>query len=94
MLYPARPIPNNSVSQIVGMDIFRWLSVHSASKLSSEYKSRVRAALKLGNAISVDLTMCTRRYMGFEKFATHWTPLKNEAGELAFVILTLGSFQD
>jgi len=54
----------------------------------------VRAALKLGNAISVDLIMCTRRYMGFEKFATHWTPLKNEAGELAFVILTLGSFQD
>ncbi|KAK5062497.1 hypothetical protein LTR84_004570 [Exophiala bonariae] len=94
LLYPARPIPNSSISQIVGMDIFRWLSVHSASKVSSEYKSRVRTALKMGNAVSLDLTMCTRRFMGFEKFATHWTPLKNEAGEIAFVILTLGGFQD
>ena len=28
--------------------------------------------------------------MGFEKFLTHWTPLKDEGGKVEFVVLTLG----
>ena len=94
LLYPTKPTPNNTISQIVGMDIFRFLSAHSPSKLSSDFKSRVRTALKMGNAISMDLTLCTRKYMGYERYAIHWTPLKNEVGEVAFVVCTLGGFQD
>lgn len=94
MLYPTGPAAPNTVFQIVGMDIFRFLSAHSQSKLSGEFKTRVRSALKVGNAVSLDLTLCTRRHMGYEKFASHWTPLKNEAGEVAFVICALGSFRD
>ncbi|KAK4940162.1 hypothetical protein LTR10_019697 [Elasticomyces elasticus] len=94
MLYPTKPVPKNTVSQIVGMDIFRFLEAHAKSKLGSEFKQRVRTSLKMGHATSMDVTLCTRRHMGFERFATHWTPLKNEAHEVGFVILTLGSYQD
>ncbi|KIW66816.1 hypothetical protein PV04_06110 [Phialophora macrospora] len=78
--------------QIVGMDIFRFLATHSAaSKLGSDFKTRVRAALKSGKPISLDLVLCTRRYLGFEKFVSHWTPLKNEVGEVGWVVVTLGA---
>ncbi len=79
-------------SQIVGTDIFRFLASRSPGKVSSEYKSRVRSALKVGNAISMDLTLYTRRGMvpGSERFAVHWTPLKNDDGVVAFVVVTLG----
>ncbi len=50
--------------------------------------------MRTGQAVSLDITLCTRRFMGYERFATHWTPLKNEADEVSFIILTLGSFQD
>jgi hypothetical protein len=73
------------------MDVFRFLAMHStASKLGSDFKARVRTALKYGNPISLDLVLCTRRYMGFEKFVSHWTPLKNEAGEVGWVVVSLG----
>ncbi|KAK7901032.1 hypothetical protein LTR67_003318 [Exophiala xenobiotica] len=95
LLYPTKPVPNNTVSQIVGMDVFRLLTTHAQSnKLSSDFKNRVRSSMKMGQAVSLDITLCTRRFMGYEKFATHWTPLKNEANEVSFIILTLGSFQD
>ncbi|EXJ58314.1 hypothetical protein A1O7_05739 [Cladophialophora yegresii CBS 114405] len=88
----ARSGPGSSIAdQIIGTDIFRFLASHSAgSKLSSDFKARVRAALKHGNAVSLDVTLCTRRYMGFEKFVSHWTPLKGEKGEVGFVVVALG----
>ena len=76
---------------IKGQDAFKYLSSHSGSSLPGGYKNRVRNALKMGQAISVDLTLCTRRYMGFEKFLVHWTPLKGEKGEVAWVVVTLGT---
>ncbi|KAI1618466.1 non-specific serine/threonine protein kinase [Exophiala viscosa] len=94
MLYPTKPVPKNTVSQLVGMDVFRFLEAHAKSKLGSEFKQRVRSSLKMGHATSMDVTLCTRRFMGFERFATHWTPLKNETNEVGFVIMTLGSYQD
>ncbi len=94
MLYPMRPMPTHAGGPIVGVDIFRFLSAHSPTKLGGEFKARVRTALKAGHAVSLDLTLCTRRHVGYERFAVHWTPLKNEAGEVAFVICTLGGFQD
>jgi hypothetical protein len=86
MLYPANP---NS-GQIVGIDVFRFLSLHAHS-LSRDFKSRVKGALKVGAAVSLELSLCTRQYHGFEKFVTHWTPLKDETGKVHFVVLTLGA---
>jgi len=96
LLYPpTQPVPNDEVSQdIIGKDAFRFLTKHSACKLSHSFKHRVRAALKAGQAISLDLTLRTRRSMGTEKFTLHWTPLKNEVGKVGFVILMLGGSQD
>lgn len=79
---------------MVGLEIFHFLSVYSKTRLGSEFKSRVRLAIRAGNAISLDLTLCTKRLMGFEKFASHWTPLKNEASQVGWVVLTLGSLND
>lgn len=86
MLYPSQP---NS-GQIVGMDVFRFLS-HHAHSLRRDFKSRVKGAMKVGAAVSLELSLCTRRYHGFEKFVTHWTPLKDEKGKVYFVVLTLGA---
>jgi hypothetical protein len=86
MLYPSKP----SSGQIVGVDVFRFLTNH-ANLPSRDFKSRVKSALKVGQAISLDLVLCTRRYHGFEKFVTHWTPMKDEKGRVTFVVLTLGS---
>ncbi|KAL6249068.1 hypothetical protein RBB50_004131 [Rhinocladiella similis] len=40
---------------IVGMDIFKFLSLHSLPKLGNEYKRRVRSSLKLGARCVFDL---------------------------------------
>ncbi|KAK5950926.1 hypothetical protein OHC33_007998 [Knufia fluminis] len=92
LLYPARA--TNQHSQIPGQEVFKFLSQHSSGNLSRDYKSRVRAAVKAGQAITLDLSLCTRRMMGFETFMTHWTPLKNDQHVTGFVVLTLGSLQD
>ncbi len=88
------PNRDDASPQIIGKEAFRFLSKHSAPKLSSGLKSRVREALKAGQAISLDLTLRTRWSMATEKFTAHWTPLKNEAGKVGFVVLTLGGSQD
>lgn len=31
--------------------------------------------------------------MGIERFVLHWTPLKDEKGEVCWVVLTLGNEQ-
>ena len=100
LLYPTKVVPNGNMpsqqgGSLVGMDIFRFLAQHSpSSKISSDFKSRVKTALKYGNSVSMDLTLCTRRYMGFEKLVSHWTPLKNEVGEVGWVVVSLGGQQD
>jgi len=77
--------------QIVGSDIFKFLSQHTSGKLGSDFKSRVKTALRMGQPVSLDLTLCTRRLMGFEKYVVHWTPLKNEQGAVEFMVLTFGA---
>jgi hypothetical protein len=89
MLNPA----NVANSQIVGTDIFKFLG-HHATTVSKDYKARVRAALKAGQPISVDIHVSTRRsamFRGDEKFATHWTSLKDDHAMTTFVVLTMGS---
>ena len=99
-VYAAPTPPGANHASIAGQDIFKFLTQHSSSaSLPSGFKSRVKDALKRGQAISVELTLCTRRYMGFERFAVHWTPLKdaggrNGEGEVQWVVVTLGGAQD
>jgi hypothetical protein len=90
-LYPYKASPNQV--QVIGTEVFKFLSSYAASNTSRDFKSRVKTALRMGQPISIDLTLCTRRYMGFEKFVTHWTPLKDDSGKVDWVILTLGSVQ-
>ena len=66
---------------------------HSTGSVSWDFKSSVKSALKQGNPISLDLKLCAKPYMGFERFATHWTPLKDEVGTVSWVVLTLGNEQ-
>ena len=91
MLYPLKASNNTGYLQIVGVDVFRFLSQHAQGSLSREYKYTVKNSLRLGAAISLDLSLRTKRFMGFERFACHWTPLKDETGNVVFVVLTLGS---
>ncbi|KAH8845426.1 hypothetical protein MCOR27_001062 [Pyricularia oryzae] len=58
------------------------------------YKGRVRAALRAGSAISIQVRLQTRRsaaFRGDEMFAAHWTPLKDAKGEVCWVVLCLGA---
>lgn len=89
------PIKSTSYhSEIAGQDVFKFLAHHSQNSLSRDYKTNVKSAIRSGQAISLDLKLCTRRMMGFEPFLTHWTPLKDEHNTVAFVILTFGSLKD
>ena len=74
---------------IVGLDVFKFLTQNSSS-MSRDFKSRVKTALRAGQAISIELTLCTQRRLGFERMVSHWTPMKNEFGAVKYVVLTLG----
>ncbi len=77
----------------VGSEIFKTLSLHSPF-MSKDFKTRVKESLRMGRAISADINLSTRRsaaMRGNEKFATHWTPLKDEHGTVKWVVLTLSS---
>lgn len=97
-LFPTRPLvspadPNvGSSGSIEGLDVFRFLSSHCPNgKLGGDFKSRVRSSARAGAAVSLEVTLCTNRRMEFEKFVSHWTPLKDGAGEVGFVVCALGS---
>lgn len=84
---------NLAGNPIVGVDVFRFLGLH-ATNLPKDFKTRVKTALKSGQPISLDVHLSTRRSMlfrGDEKFATHWTPLKDERARVNWVVLTMGS---
>ena len=84
-------------SSFVGNDIFRVLNQHSGTTISKDFKNRVRSSLKMGRAISVDITLATKRSLimrGSEKFVIHWTPLKNELGATGWVVLCFGAIRD
>lgn len=80
-------------AEAVGADVFKFLANHSAGSLGSDYKNAVKRSLKMGQATSLELRLCAKPYMGFERFATHWTPLKDEHGAVTWVVLTLGNEQ-
>lgn len=87
MLFPSKSRDQN---QVIGIDIFKFFANHTIGSLSRDFKSRAKESLKRGQAISMDLMLCTRRVMGYERFAVHFTPLKDENNEVCWVVITLG----
>lgn len=75
----------------VGTDVFKFLGNHGSGNLSWEFRSSVKNALKMRQPISLDLKLCAKPSMGFEKFVLHWTPLKDEVGTVKWIVLTLGN---
>lgn len=87
-------ITNKSNHDFVGSNIFKFLAQHTTA-LPREYKSKVKDALKHGQAISASINLFTLRSLarskGDDKFFTHWTPCKDERGSIAYVVVTLSS---
>lgn len=78
----------------IGVDIFKFLANHgSGSGVGWEFKSSVKNAMKAGQATSLDLKLCAKPSMGFERFVLHWTPLKDDNGKVHWIVLTLGNEQ-
>jgi hypothetical protein len=78
---------------IVGMNIFKLILQHTPN-MPRDFKARIKTSLKGGRAISSDIQLVTKKsviYRRSERFATHWTPLKDEKAEVRFVIVTLGA---
>ncbi|KAL1860291.1 hypothetical protein Daus18300_009346 [Diaporthe australafricana] len=87
MLNPA----NMAGSMVAGSDVFRFFGLNMMAK-QSEYKARVRNAIRVGMPVSTELRLQTRRsaiFRGDEKFVAHWTPLKDEKAAVHWVIVTV-----
>ena len=87
-------ITNKSSHDFVGSNIFKFLAQHTTT-LPREYRSKVKDALKHGQAISASINLFTLRSLarskGNDKFFTHWTPCKDERGSTAYIVVTLSS---
>ncbi|KAK2009740.1 hypothetical protein LZ32DRAFT_564169 [Colletotrichum eremochloae] len=87
MLHPA----NNTVGLVAGQDVFRFLKQNMLNH-QSDYKTRVRSAMRAGAPVSVEVRLQTRRsaqFRGDEKFMTHWTPLKDEKSAVHWIVITM-----
>ncbi|KAK8081272.1 hypothetical protein PG996_000053 [Apiospora saccharicola] len=83
--------PGNTAGLVTGQEVFRFFKANMVSK-ETDYRSRVRTAVRGGNPISVEIRLQTRRsalYRGDERFITHWTPLKDEHSATEWVVITL-----
>ncbi|KAK7952799.1 uncharacterized protein PG986_008527 [Apiospora aurea] len=83
--------PGNTAGLVTGQEVFRFFKANMVSK-ETDYRSRVRLAVRNGNPISVEIRLQTRRsalYRGDERFVTHWTPLKDEHSGTEWVVITL-----
>ncbi|KAI8266215.1 Aureochrome1 [Colletotrichum sp. SAR11_239] len=87
MLHPA----NNTIGLVTGQEIFRFFKQNMVNH-QSDYKARVRSAIRSGSPISMEIRLQTRRsalFRGDEKFMTHWTPLKDDKSAVHYVVLTM-----
>lgn len=69
-----------SGTMIEGSDVFRFLG-HNMIARQTEYRTRVKNAIRAGIPVSTALRLQTRRsavFRGDEAFMAHWTPLKDE----------------
>ncbi|KAK6222641.1 hypothetical protein LQW54_000821 [Pestalotiopsis sp. IQ-011] len=85
--------PVNNTGLVAGQEAFRFFKQNMISK-ETDYRSRVRNAIRAGSPISVELRLQTRRsakFRGDEVFATHWTPLKDDKAAVHWVVIALAS---
>ncbi|KAH8662512.1 hypothetical protein BX600DRAFT_513340 [Xylariales sp. PMI_506] len=83
---------NNAAGLVAGQDVFRFLKQNMVSREPSDLRSRIRSAVRAGNAVSAEVRLQTQRsarFRGDERFSTHWTPLKDEKGATRWVVVTL-----
>jgi hypothetical protein len=83
--------PANNEGLVSGQEIFRFFKQNMVNK-ESDYRARVRNAIRAGHPISVEIRLQTRRsakFRGDERLVTHWTPLKDENGASRWVVVTL-----
>lgn len=86
-------ITNKNSKDFVGNNVFKFLAQYTTS-LPREYKSKIKDALKAGQAISASISLFTLQSLarrGDDKFFTHWTPTKDENGAVKYVVVTLSS---
>lgn len=86
-------ISARTAHEFIGSNIFKFLAQHTAV-LPREFKSKVQQALKNGICISASINLFTIRSLTRredDKFFTHWTPLKDEKGQIRYAVLTLSS---
>ena len=86
-------ITNRANENFVGNNVFKFLAQHTAS-LPREFKSKVKDALRQGQAISASINLFTLKSLarnGDDKFYTHWTACKDEKGVTKYVVVTLSS---
>ncbi|MCJ1228994.1 hypothetical protein MMC12_005658 [Toensbergia leucococca] len=87
------PKTNNA---FFGNEVFDLLNRHSAG-MSKDFKNKVRGALKMGRAISAEMSLFLRSKEApgvSQKFLSHWTPLKDEHANVRYIVLTLGMVTD
>ncbi|KAL9623799.1 MAG: hypothetical protein Q9160_002030 [Pyrenula sp. 1 TL-2023] len=75
-----------------GTNIFKLLKEHTTNT-SRDLKGKVRTAVKMGKAISVEASLMTRHSVvrsRSERCKLHWTPLKDERGAVGWCVLTVG----
>ena len=84
--------------ELHGSDVFKVLAGHNSQSVNpsiKDLKHRVKSFLKIGKAVSCEMSLMVKRSgmirRGTERFVTHWTPLKDEKGAVAWVVVTMGS---
>ncbi|KAL8921270.1 MAG: hypothetical protein Q9208_005798 [Pyrenodesmia sp. 3 TL-2023] len=86
-------ITNRTNHDFVGNNVFKFLGQHTAT-LPREFKSKIKEAMRHGQAISASINLFTLRSLarhGDDKFYTHWTPCKDEHGKVKYAVITLSS---
>lgn len=89
MLNPANM--STTGGMIAGSDVFRFFRQNMLNS-QNDYKVRVRNAVRAGVPVSTEIRLQTRRsavFRGDERFAAHWTPLKDEKAAVQWIVVTL-----
>lgn len=84
--------------ELPGSDVFKVLAGHSSQSTNpsvKDVKHSVKTFLKIGKAVSCEISLTVKRSgmirRGTERFVMHWTPMKDEKGGVAWVVVTMGS---
>jgi len=79
---------------LVGSDVLHYINSNVTAPIRKPTRSRLKAALSAGHAVSIDIYTETKRltaFRGDDKFVVHWTPIKDENAAVAYVVLTFGT---